>query len=101
MAVFCRPRINNHGVVKTFTVRYKCCYGFARSKGTSGCEKQLELKPILDTITDLGAKEFRGLIQSTGVETILKDGNFTIFVPTDQAINDFNEKMLELVSFSL
>jgi uncharacterized surface protein with fasciclin (FAS1) repeats len=90
-------RINNHGVVKTFTVRYKCCYGFMRTKGTSGCEKQLELKPLLDTINDLDAKVFRNLVQSTGLEDTFKNGNYTVFVPTDVALNEFNEKMTELV----
>lgn len=92
-------RINNHGVVKTFTVRYKCCYGFTRTKGTSGCDKKLELKSILDTITDLKAQEFRNLIQNTGLDGTINDGNFTFFVPTDVGLNEFNEKTLELVRF--
>lgn len=93
-------RINNHGVVKTFTVRYKCCYGFTRTKGTSGCDKKLELKSILDTITDLKAEEFKNLIQNTGLESVINDGNFTLFVPTDAGLSEFNEKTLELVLFS-
>ncbi|XP_063903324.1 transforming growth factor-beta-induced protein ig-h3 [Zophobas morio] len=97
----CVTKINNHGVVKTFTVRYKCCYGFLRTKGTSGCEKQLELKPLLDTINDLDAKVFRSLIQTTGLEDTFKDGNYTVFVPTDTALNEFNEKMLELNNVDL
>ncbi|RZC39086.1 transforming growth factor-beta-induced protein ig-h3 [Asbolus verrucosus] len=97
----CVTKINNHGVVKTFTVRYKCCYGFTRTKGASGCETQLELKPLLDTIADLSAKEFRNLIQTTGLEDTFKDGNYTVFVPTDVALNEFNEKMLELNNVDL
>jgi transforming growth factor-beta-induced protein len=97
----CVTKINNHGVVKTFTVRYKCCYGFMRTKGTSGCEKQLELKPLLDTINDLDAKVFRNLVQSTGLEDTFKNGNYTIFVPTDVALNEFNEKMTELNNVDL
>ncbi|XP_044266983.1 transforming growth factor-beta-induced protein ig-h3 [Tribolium madens] len=97
----CVTKINNHGVVKTFTVRYKCCYGFVRTKGGSGCEKQLELKPLLDTISDLDAKVFRNLIQSTGLEETFKNNNYTVFVPTDAALNDFNEKMLELNNVDL
>jgi uncharacterized surface protein with fasciclin (FAS1) repeats len=72
-----------------------------RTKGTSGCEKQLELKPLLDTINDLDAKVFRNLVQSTGLEDTFKNGNYTIFVPTDVALNEFNEKMTELNNVDL
>lgn len=89
--------MNNHGVVKTFTVRYKCCYGYKRSADGSGCTKQAELKPLLTTVTEMGGKEFRNMIKSTGLDEKL-EGNYTLFVPSDIALNEFTEKMLELVS---
>lgn len=89
-------RTNNRGVMKTFTVKYKCCYGFRRTKESQTCTK-LELKSLLDTVNDVGATEFRKMIASSDLEEKLRENNKTIFVPRDQALNDFTEKMLEMV----
>lgn len=93
-------RVNNHGVVKTFTVRYKCCYGYKRTPDKSeGCTKQGDLKPLLQTVQDVGCKEFRSMIKNNGLDEML-EGNYTIFVPTDNALNDFTERMVDLVCFN-
>lgn len=92
----CITKINNHGVVKTFTVRYKCCYGFKKTSESDGCTKQVDLKPVLQTLEDLKLDEFRGLVKSSGLDNKFLDGNFTIFVPSDDAIHDYNEKLNEI-----
>nr|CAI5842344.1 unnamed protein product [Callosobruchus analis] len=91
----CITKINNHGVVKTFTVRYKCCYGYQREKGANECTKQRDLKPLLETLDDLKTKDFRDMIKSNGMEEKFTVGNYSLFVPTDDAINEYNEKIVE------
>ncbi|XP_066138541.1 transforming growth factor-beta-induced protein ig-h3 [Euwallacea fornicatus] len=90
----CVTRINNHGVVKTFTVRYKCCYGFKRT--SDGCTKQVDLKPVLKTLDDLKLDEFRGMIKSTSLDSTFESGNFTIFAPNDDAVHDYSDKLSDI-----
>lgn len=92
-------RINNHGVVKTFVVRYKCCYGYKRTENSPGCTKKIDLLPLLSAIDDVGGKEFRNLIRATDLEDRFNNENLTVFVPTDMALTEFSEKMTELVSY--
>lgn len=87
-------------MVKTFTVRYKCCYGYKRTPDATGCSKQADMKPLLQTVEDVGCKEFRNMIKSSGLEDKLQ-GNYTVFVPTDVALNKFTDKMLDMVSMFL
>ncbi|KAJ8965812.1 hypothetical protein NQ314_003879, partial [Rhamnusium bicolor] len=91
----CVTKINNHGVVKTFTVRYKCCYGYTRTSG-QGCVKQGDLKPLLDTLEDIKSSEFKNLIKNTGLEEMFIEGNFSLFAPSDDALNIYNEKLTEM-----
>ncbi|XP_076270718.1 midline fasciclin [Rhynchophorus ferrugineus] len=97
----CITKINNHGVVKTFTVRYKCCYGFKRLDRTSGCVKQGELKPVLQTLDDLKLNEFRELIKSSGLDDTVSNGNYTFFVPSDDAFHDYNDKITDMNTVEL
>ncbi|KAL1494273.1 hypothetical protein ABEB36_009897 [Hypothenemus hampei] len=90
----CITRINNHGVVKTFTVRYKCCYGFKRT--SDGCTEQVDLKPVLQTLEDMKLDQFRSMLKSTGLDSIYESGNFTLFVPSDDAIHYYNEKLNDI-----
>lgn len=88
--------------MKTFTVRYKCCYGYKRTpEKPEGCTKQADLKPLLQTIEDVGCKEFRNMIKNNALDDMLQDGNYTTFVPTDNAVNDFTERMVDLVSLKI
>ncbi|KAF2893756.1 hypothetical protein ILUMI_12419 [Ignelater luminosus] len=92
----CITKINNHGVVKTFVVRYKCCYGYKRTENSPGCTKKIDLLPLLPAIEDVGGKEFRNLIRATDLEDRFNSENLTVFVPTDMALTEFSEKMTEL-----
>lgn len=89
----CITKINNHGVVKTFTVRYKCCYGYQRVEGTPGCTKKIDLKSLLETIDDLKGTEFKAMLNNGGLENRLEKENLTIFMPTDMALQDFSDEM--------
>lgn len=91
-------RINNHGLTKTLTVRYKCCYGFERTEGSlSGCTKKLNLKTTLETIEENDGKEFTTMIKTAKLDDRLNNENLTVFVPTDNSLNEFTERMLEMV----
>ncbi|CAG9860298.1 unnamed protein product [Phyllotreta striolata] len=90
----CLTKINNHGVIKTFTVRYKCCYGYGRTKG--GCEKLADLKPLLQTLDDIKIKEFRDLIKTAGLDEKFNSGNYSLFAPSDNGLADYNEKLNEM-----
>jgi len=99
----CVTKINNHGVVKTFTVRYKCCYGYTRSTegggsgATGGCDKRLELKPLADTIESLDGKSFMEMVGSAPeMRDAMNDANLTVFLPTDAAIEAFDDQMTDM-----
>lgn len=87
--------------MKTFTVRYKCCYGFVRGEGSAGCNKQLELKLLAETIEQLEGKSFMEMVSMAGMRDEIDNGNFTVFLPTDQAIEDFDDKMTDMVICAL
>lgn len=91
----CITKINNHGVFKTFTVRYKCCYGYTRKNGGT-CDQKTDLKPILDTLSDIKTNEFKNLIETSNLNEKFTDGNYSIFVPTDSALGEYNEKITEM-----
>lgn len=91
-------RINNHGVVKTFVVRYKCCYGFKRADNSPGCSRQVDLKPLLETIEAIDGQEFKKLVLSAGLDNRLSDENLTVFLPTNDALISFSQQMEDIVS---
>ena len=52
-----------NGKRKTVVVTHKCCYGFERVPGeTAGCSKMV-MKPLAETVADLGAEEFLELVE--------------------------------------
>ncbi|KAF5277770.1 hypothetical protein FQR65_LT03750 [Abscondita terminalis] len=92
----CVTKINNHGVVKTFQVRYKCCYGYQKSDDSTGCTKKVVLVPLLNTIEEIGAKELKNMIHATGLDDKFINENLTVFAPTDDSMNQFTDKMIEM-----
>jgi len=92
----CVTKINNHGISKTFTVRYKCCYGFERddTNPSSGCSKKVELKTLSQTIDEMEAKEFKTLVSNVNFN--MDDGNYTVFLPSDVALAEHEEKMEDM-----
>lgn len=51
----------------------------------------------MDTLDDIKADEFRTLIKNTDLTPRFTDGNYSLFVPTDYAMNMYNEKINEMV----
>lgn len=87
--------------MKTFVVRYKCCYGFKRTDNSPGCSRQVDLKPLLDTIEAIDGQEFKKLVLSVGLDSKFSDENLTVFLPTNDALINFAQQMEDIVSNTL
>eukprot|EP00092_Neocalanus_flemingeri_P009443 GFUD01010161.1.p1 GENE.GFUD01010161.1~~GFUD01010161.1.p1 ORF type:complete len:868 (+),score=289.70 GFUD01010161.1:35-2638(+) len=90
----CTTTITEGGVKKTIILRYFCCHGHKREVGQIGCA-EVDMKPLEDTVRDLGGLEFLVLLDETNMLDKLKE-NMTLFVPTNDAIEDFHRDLVEL-----
>ena len=79
-----------NGRRKTVVVTHKCCYGFERVPGEVGCT-QMVMKPLKETVADLGGEEFLDLVGVLDMDSVLEEQNVTLFVPSDEAIEDFRD----------
>lgn len=96
----CRTKMSSHGIRKTFVVKYHCCYGHQRVEGKPGCV-EVNMKPMMDTLVDVGVQDFVELIKTAHLEDRVKESNMTIFAPSNDAIRDFTDSFQEanLVEF--
>ena len=62
-----------------------------------GCS-EMTVKDMVETMEDLNAKEFVQLIKTSDMENLLKEKNFTVFLPTDDAIEDYRHDLEQLNS---
>lgn len=92
----CTNTVADDGTVKTLKATYSCCHGFQK-EGKEGCT-QVDMKPLEETIEDLGGKEFLNLVIENDLESLIN--NVTIFVPDDLAIEDFKKDMDQLNTFT-
>merc|ERR1719483_1465004 len=92
----CSNTVADDGTVKTMKATYSCCHGF-KKVGRGECP-QLDIKSLDETIEDLVGKEYLNLVVENGLESMLS--NVTIFVPNDEAVEDFRRDMDELSSFT-
>eukprot|EP00091_Calanus_sinicus_P004503 TRINITY_DN14830_c0_g1_i1.p1 TRINITY_DN14830_c0_g1~~TRINITY_DN14830_c0_g1_i1.p1 ORF type:complete len:332 (-),score=119.18 TRINITY_DN14830_c0_g1_i1:618-1508(-) len=92
----CTTSITEGGVKKTIILRYFCCHGHKREQGKQGCV-EVDMKPLEDTVRDLGGHEFLILLDENDMLDTLKN-NMTVFVPTNDAIEDFHRDLVELNS---
>ncbi|KDR10948.1 transforming growth factor-beta-induced protein ig-h3-like [Zootermopsis nevadensis] len=90
----CTTKIRNHGIRKTFVVKYQCCHGFRRVEEKPGCS-EVHLKSLLETAADVGAKDFVQLVHTSGLEEKTAASNLTLFVPSDDAVRDFTDSLQE------
>jgi len=90
----CSTIITENGITKTVVQRHFCCHGYKRQDGKKGCTK-LDMKPLLETIKDLGGFEFLGLLEKYRMKTL---NNMTVFAPTNDAIEDFHRDIVALNS---
>jgi len=79
----------------TQVVRYECCYGYSRTaEDTEGCS-ELTMLTIVETLEGLEAEEFEQMMEITGILNDMPD-NVTIFVPSNDAVEDFRHDLEEL-----
>ena len=93
----CTTTINRNGEKKSVTLKYQCCYGFERSDdGTTGCTKMV-MENIEKTLENIGgAEEFAELLKENGLMDELLEQNVTLFVPSNEAIEDFRHDLQHL-----
>ncbi|XP_063232448.1 transforming growth factor-beta-induced protein ig-h3-like [Bacillus rossius redtenbacheri] len=90
----CTTKLRNHGIRKSYVVKYQCCHGFRRVKGKPGCT-EVQLKSMMETVEAVGAKDFARLLRSAGLEEKMASSNLTLFAPSDDALRDFTDSLQE------
>ena len=90
----CTTTITEGGVKKTIIVRNFCCHGYKREQGQQGCT-EVDMKQLEDTVKELGGLEFLVLLDENNMLEKLEE-NMTVFVPTNEAIEDFHKDLVEL-----
>ena len=94
----CRTEVTEGGVRRTVVERQVCCHGHRRTPGSLGCQEVI-LEPLIETVQGLGGREFLALVEDQGLMDRLK-GNVTVFLPTDDAVEDFHHDLQSLNSVS-
>lgn len=51
----------------------------------------------MDTLDNIKTDEFKKMIKTSDLESMLTDGNYSVFVPSDYALNEYNDKINEMV----
>jgi transforming growth factor-beta-induced protein len=85
----CTASLDVYGRKKTVTVTYRCCYGYMRLAGELGCPKELTLTDLASTARSLSLTNFLEAANEAKLTDGLKDGNFTIFAPSDDAFKEY------------
>lgn len=83
----CTMKVGKKGKVNVRTLVYQCCHGWDREQGKKGCTKRLELKSLSDTLQEMNMTEFLKSLQETGLDKQINAGNYTLFVPDNQAMS--------------
>ncbi|XP_023226463.1 transforming growth factor-beta-induced protein ig-h3-like [Centruroides sculpturatus] len=88
----CKTSLQDDNVNKTVYVKYECCHGFKRRyDGEPGCV-EVDLKDLIQTIRSLALTRFLELTTDIGVEDEFRTNNFTVFVPNNQAFEDYERQ---------
>jgi transforming growth factor-beta-induced protein len=95
----CRTGIEEGGVKKTIVVRYACCHGYQRSKGEPACSK-VTMKSLEETVMEQGGEEFLAMVKEVGLLSKLQE-NMTVFVPTNEAVEEFHRNLMEFNTLEL
>ena len=94
----CTTNINRNGEKKAVTVRHACCYGFERADdGSTGCSRMV-MEDMAKTIDNLEVEEFAELMKESGIMEEMSNTNLTMFVPSNEAIEDFRHELQHLNS---
>lgn len=51
----------------------------------------------MDTLDDIKSDEFKKMIKTNNLKSMFTDGNYSLFVPNDYALNEYNDKINEMV----
>jgi len=92
----CTTTVSDGGIKKTVVVRHVCCHGYKRDLSNRGHCSEFSMKSLVDTVSDVGGSEFLVLLEDNNMIEKLVEGNMTVFVPTNEAIDDFHEDLIEL-----
>jgi len=90
----CNVEVGN-STSKTVTSEiHECCQGYARVDGDKnpGCNKALDLKTLDETIEKLGLNKLKDALSSVGLDDVIKSQNVTIFAPTDDAFDQYEDE---------
>lgn len=90
----CTTRSANHGVRRKVVTTYRCCHGARREYGQSGC-KLVDMSSMLDTARELGPVFSKMIVSSGAQDLVGLAGNTTLFVPTNDAMEDFYDVILD------
>lgn len=91
----CTTKTSTPEGVKTLVIKYKCCHGY-KLGDQNQCEQVEDLKTVAETCTKLSGKEFSTMMINTGIDRTIENENVTVFLPTDEALKEFSEKLLEM-----
>jgi len=92
----CTNTVAEDGSLKTLKATYTCCHGFRRM-GREGCT-EINTEPLEETMESIGGKEFLSLLVENKLESFLN--NVTLFVPDDDAVEDFRKDLEEMNTFT-
>ena len=92
----CKTEVTEGGVRRTIIERHVCCHGHRRTPGSLGCQEVI-LEPLLETVQGLGGREFLALVEDQNLMDRLAE-NVTVFLPTDDAVEDFHHDLQRLNS---
>merc|ERR1719412_3107451 len=95
----CRTGIEEGGVKKTIVVRYACCHGYQRANGEPVCSK-VTMKSLEETVKEQSGQEFLAMVEEGGLLSKLRE-NMTVFVPTREAVEEFNSNLMEFNTLEL
>jgi len=95
----CRTGIEEGGVKKTIVVRYACCHGYQRANGEPVCSK-VTMKSLEETVKEQSGQEFLAMVEEVGLLSKLRE-NMTVFVPTREAVEEFNSNLMEFNTLEL
>jgi len=88
----------------TLTEVFECCPGFSRKPTDFGCPREVELADLPTVLETLNLTEFTNLMDSSGLSKKIfgsSDNNFTIFVPSNDALKTFATSTLQTVDKDL
>jgi len=99
----CNTEIGN-STSKTITSEiHECCQGYARLEDDDkpGCNKELNLGTLEETIDKLGLEKLKDALVSVGLLEVVKTQNMTVFAPTDEAMAKYEqEERSKLASYA-